>query len=159
MTTYYRDGDVLVTSERIRTDGGDYRLSELDQVWHARGRRSWRRVAGRGALGMIILVPVLVGGVGIAIALSLHASAAVTVALIVGGVLAGLAAMPLADVILELVDRSYDRGSRTLEIWGRRRGRDVLLVRTRDRRRFGQIYRAVQRATEREAHRDARARR
>jgi hypothetical protein len=44
------------------------------------------------------------------------------------------------------VDRSYDRGSRRLEIWGRVRGTDVLLLRTDNRQRFGQIYRALQRA-------------
>ena len=48
---------------------------------------------------------------------SSHASAATTIALVGGGILIGLAAAPLADVLLELVDRSYDRGSRDLEIW------------------------------------------
>jgi hypothetical protein len=51
-------------------------------------------------------------------------------------------------VLLERVDRSYDRGSRCLEIWGRVRGRDVLLLRTDNAQRFGQIYRALQRALE-----------
>ena len=62
--------------------------------------------------------------------------------------LIGLAAAPLADVLLEFVDRSYDRGSRDLEIWGRVRGADVLLLRTDNAQRFGQIYRALQRALE-----------
>jgi Family of unknown function (DUF6232) len=44
------------------------------------------------------------------------------------------------------VDRSYDRGSRRLEIWGRVRGEDVLLLRTDNAQRFGRIYRALQRA-------------
>jgi len=51
-------------------------------------------------------------------------------------------------VLLERVDRSYDRGSRQLEIWGRTPGGDVLLLRTADAARFGRIYRALQRALE-----------
>ena len=148
MITYYRDPDVLVTSTGVRMGGREYRLAELAQVWHARGRRSWSTVAGRGALGLAILIPVLVGAIGILVALALDASTAVTLALLGGGVLVGLAALPLADVLLEFVDRSYDRGSRTLEIWGRVRGQDVLLLRTANRQRFGQIYRALQRAVE-----------
>ena len=46
------------------------------------------------------------------------------------------------------MDRSYARGSRQLEIWARWRGREVRLLSTRDALRFGQIYRALQRAME-----------
>jgi hypothetical protein len=51
-------------------------------------------------------------------------------------------------VLLEHVDRSYDRGSRTREIWARTAAGDVLLLRTADNARFGRIYRALQRALE-----------
>jgi hypothetical protein len=148
MITYYRDRDVLVTSAGVRMAGREFRLGDLAQVWHRRGRRSWGTVAGRGALGLAILVPIVVGVLGIMIALVIDASAATTVALIGGGILIGLAAAPLADVVLEHVDRSYDRGSRCLEIWGRVRDGEVLLLRTDDAQRFGQIYRALQRALE-----------
>jgi hypothetical protein len=148
MTTFYRDRDVQVTSTAFRTDGRDYRLDDLAQVWHKRGARTWGAAAGRGALGLAILTPVVLGVLGIAIALVIHAPTATTIALIGGGVLVGLAAAPLADVLLERVDRSYDRGSRNLEIWGRVHGRDVLLLRTNNAQRFGQIYRALQRALE-----------
>jgi len=50
--------------------------------------------------------------------------------------------------LLDRVDRSYDRGSRPREIWGRTRHGDVLLLRTTDAARFGRIYRALQRALE-----------
>jgi hypothetical protein len=149
MITYYRDPDVLVTSTGVRISGRDYRLDELSRVWHARGRRTWSAAAGRGALGLAMLAPVVVGLLGIAIALVFHTSTGVTVALVGGGILTGLAAAPLADLLLELVDRSYDRGSRHLEIWGRVREGDVLLLRTNNAQRFGQIYRALQRALER----------
>jgi uncharacterized protein DUF6232 len=148
MTTYYRDADVLVTSAGVRMGGREYRLGEFARVWHTRGRRSWSRIAGRGALGLAILIPIAVGALGILVALVIDASVGTTVALVGGGILIGLAAAPLADVLLEHVDRSYDRGSRDLEIWGRVRGADVLLLRTGDAQRFGRIYRALQRALE-----------
>jgi uncharacterized protein DUF6232 len=146
MLTYYQDREVVVTSARVRMAGRDFAVADFDAVWHRRGRRSWGVVAGRGALGLTILIPLLIGALGIGVALLLHASTAATVALVGGGILVGLLALPLADVLLERVDRSYDRGSRNLEIWGRVRSADVLLLRTDDRRRFGQIYRALQRA-------------
>jgi hypothetical protein len=95
-----------------------------------------------------MLTPIVVGVFGIAIALAVHASVAATIALVGGGILVGLAAAPLADVLLDRVDRSYDRGSRRLEIWARVRGHDVLLLHTDNAQRFGQIYRALQRAIE-----------
>jgi hypothetical protein len=144
--TFYRDKEVLITSTGVRMSGRDYRLGDLQQVWHKRGRRDWSLVANRGALGLAMLVPIVVGALGILIALVVHASTVVTIALIGGGILIGLAAVPLADVLLEQVDKSYDKGSRRLEIWGRVRGGDVLLLQTGNRQRFGQIYRALQRA-------------
>ena len=146
MITYYRDREVLVTSTGVRMAGREYRVGDFARVWHTRGRRSWGRVAGRGALALAIITPVLVGALGILVALVIDASTSTTIALVGGGVLVGLVAAPLADVLLEAVDRSYDRGSRSLEIWARVRGADVLLLRTDDAQRFGRIYRALQRA-------------
>jgi hypothetical protein len=146
--TYYRDAEVLVSSAGIRMGRREYRLSDVARIWHRRGTRSWGAAAGRGMLGLAMLTPIVLGAVGIAIALVVRGSAATTIALIGGGVLIGLAAAPLADVLLERVDRSYDRGSRCLEIWGRIRGRDIVLLRTDNAQRFGQIYRALQRALE-----------
>jgi len=148
MTTYYRDGDVWITSSGIRLNGHDYALAELRQVWHRAGRRSWATIANRGVLGLAMLLPIAVGALGVGIALVAHASVGVTAGLIGGGILIGLAAVPLADLLLEHVDRSYDRGSRPREIWGRTRHGDVLLLRTADAARFGRIYRALQRALE-----------
>ena len=146
MLTYYKDAEVVVTSAGVRMAGREFALADFGAVWHRRGRRSWGIVAGRGAIALAILIPILVGLLGILVALVIDASTGTTVALVGGGVLAGLLALPLADVLLEKVDQSYDRGSRNLEIWGRVRGADVLLLRTDNRRRFGQIYRALQRA-------------
>jgi hypothetical protein len=148
VNTFYRDSEVWITSSGIRMNGRDLPLSALVQVWHRRGARSWGIIAGRGVLALAILAPIAIGGLGITIALLLHASATVTVALLGGGILIGLATVPVADLVLDHVDRSYDRGSRPLEIWARTPRGDVLLLRTRDRARFGRIYRALQRALE-----------
>jgi hypothetical protein len=151
MITYYRDPDVLVTSTGVRMSGREYRLSDFAQVWHRQGRRSWSAVAGRGVLGIAMIVPLVIGAVGVLVALVINASTAATVALIGGGILIGLAAAPLSDVLLEFVDRSYDKGSRRREIWARVRGSEVLLLDTDNAQRFGQIYRALQRALDHDA--------
>ncbi|GAA2705530.1 DUF6232 family protein [Actinoplanes palleronii] len=148
MTTYYRDPDVLITSSGVHMNGRQFRLSDLIQVWHTRGARSWSVIAKRGALGLTILLPLLLGALAIGVALLVHASTPHTIALVIGGVLVGLAVVPVADLVLERVDRSYDSGSRTMEIWGRVSAGRVLLLRTTDAQRFGRIYRALERALE-----------
>ncbi len=146
MTMYYRDQDVLVTSAGVRIGGRSWPLGEFEQVWHAHGRRRLRATAGRGVLGLAMLTPVVLGGVAVAVAFSLHASRNLTLIVAFAGVLLGLASVPLADVLLDRVDRSYDRGSRSRQIWGRIRGRDILLMQTDDAQRFGRVYRALDRA-------------
>ena len=148
MTTYYRDPEVLITSAGVRMNGQDFRLPELIQVWYTRGARRWGVIAWRGALGLTILIPLVAGLLAIGVATIIDASLSTTLALVVGGILLGLAAVPVADLMLERVDRSYDRGSRNLEIWGRVPGGDVLLLRTDNAQRFGRVYRALQRALE-----------
>ena len=148
MTTYYRDPEVLITSSGVHMNNQDFRLPELIRVWYTRGARDWGVIAWRGALGLTILLPVVMGLFAIGVALVIDASLATTLALLVGGVLLGLAVVPVADLMLERVDRSYDRGSRSLEIWGRVPGGDVLLLRTDNAQRFGRVYRALQRALE-----------
>jgi hypothetical protein len=151
MTTYYRDRDVQVTSAVLRVPGQEFRLGELTRVWHARGRRQWGAVAGRGFLGLAMVAPLVLGALAVVVALTLDLSTTATVAVGGGGVLLGLAAIPLSDVLLEQVDRSYDRGSHDLEIWADVRGTPTLLLRLADRQRFGQIYRALHRAVEQDS--------
>lgn len=148
MTTYYRDPEVLITSSGVWMNGREFRLPELIQVWYTKGARSWGVIAWRGALGLAVLLPLLVGALAVLVALLMDVELWTTVAMVVGGLLVGLAVVPVADLMLEGVDRSYDRGTRTLEIWGRVRGGDVLLMRTNNAQRFGRIYRALQRALE-----------
>ncbi|MEU2986420.1 DUF6232 family protein [Micromonospora aurantiaca] len=148
MITYYDDRSVQVTSTAVRVDGRSYPLAELTTVWHRRGDRSWRVLAGRGAIGAALAGPLVAAVLGIALAVWLQRSAAVTVAIVGVSVLVGLAVGPLADFLFEHLDRSYARGSREMEMWAEWRGRPVRLLHTRDAMRFGQVYRAVQRAME-----------
>ncbi|GGN02186.1 hypothetical protein FHR83_000874 [Actinoplanes campanulatus] len=148
MTTYYRDPDVLITSSGVRMNGHEFRLPELIRVWYTKGARSWGVIAWRGALGLAILLPLLAGGFAVLVALAMDASFTTTLTWVLAGALLGLAVVPVADLLLERVDLSYDRGSRNLEIWGRVREGDVLLLRTNDAQRFGRVYRALQRALE-----------
>ncbi|MGN9765888.1 DUF6232 family protein [Micromonospora sp. SD12] len=148
MITYYDDRSVQVTSTAVRVDGRTFRLAEISMVWHRRGSRSWRVLAGRGAIGAALAGPLVAAALGIALALWLDRSLTITIAIVGASVLIGLAVGPVADFLFEHLDRSYARGSRQLEIWARWRGQPVRLLCTGDALRFGQIYRAVQRAVE-----------
>ena len=148
MITYYDDRSVQVTSIAIRVDGQSFRLTDISMVWHQRGSRSWRVLAGRGAIGAALAGPLVAAALGIALALWLDRSPTVTIAIVGASVLIGLAVGPAADFLFEHLDRSYARGSRQLEIWASWRGQPVRLLCTDDKLRFGQIYRAVQRAVE-----------
>ncbi|MBM0234188.1 hypothetical protein JNW91_21480 [Micromonospora sp. STR1_7] len=148
MITYYHDRSVQVTSTAVRVDGRSYPLAEITMIWHRRGTRSWRVLVGRGAIGAALAGPLIAAVLGVAVAVWLHRSPTVTIAIVGASVLVGLAVGPVADSLFEHLDRSYARGSRQLEIWARWRGQPVRLLRTGDALRFGQIYRAVQRAVE-----------
>ncbi|MFD6661291.1 DUF6232 family protein [Micromonospora chalcea] len=148
MITYYDDRSVQVTSTAVRVDGRSYPLAELTTVWHRRGERSWRVLAGRGAIGAALAGPLVTAVLGIGLAVWLQRSAVVTIAIVGISVLIGLAVGPVADFLFEYLDRSYARGSREMEMWADWRGRPVRLLHTRDAMKFGQIYRAVQRAME-----------
>lgn len=149
MVMFYDDRSVQVTSTAVRVDGRSFPLAEISQVWHQRGSRSWRVLAGRGAIGAAMAGPLVAALLGIALAIWLHRSWTVTVAIVGASVLVGLAVGPVADILFEFLDRSYARGSRQLEIWIRWRDQPVRLIHTSDALRFGQIYRALQRAMER----------
>ncbi|MET7750259.1 DUF6232 family protein [Micromonospora sp. NPDC005367] len=148
MTTYYDDRSVQVTSTAIRVDDRVYPLAEISMVWHRRGSRSWRVLAGRGALGAAMAGPLAAAVLGVGLALWLDRSPTVTIAIVGASVLVGLAVGPVADFLFEYLDRSYARGSRQRELWVRWQGRHIRLLHTGDALRFGQIYRAVQRAVE-----------
>lgn len=152
MITYYDDRSVRVTSEAIRVAGRAYPLVELAEIWHQRGDRSWRALANRGALGIGLIGPVVAALIGITLAIRFHSSITVTIAIVGVSCLVGFAVAPVADLLFEHLDRSYTRGSHRLEIWVRWHGEPVRLIQTTDALRFGQIYRALQRAVEHRQH-------
>ncbi|MFY1633467.1 DUF6232 family protein [Solwaraspora sp. WMMB335] len=148
MITYYDDKSVRVTSAEIRVGEQVYPLAELTRIWHRRGARSWGALAGRGMVGVAFVAPVATAIIGLVTALTIDASTSVTIALVGGSILVGLAIVPLADLLLGLLDDSYDRGAYVLELWAEVRGTPILLVASRDALRMGRIQRALRRAVE-----------
>ncbi|MDM4722854.1 DUF6232 family protein [Micromonospora sp. WMMA1363] len=153
MALYYRDDVVQVTSESIRVGGLVVAIADVTYVWHDKGRTTLAvrgRVLSRGLLVLLLSLPPIVA---VVCALSLAWSVPergwrpVLVALAACVVLA-LAVTPFLEVPLGWLDRSYERGNRVHELWVQTHGQEVLLLRTPDALRFGQVYRAVQRAIE-----------
>jgi hypothetical protein len=145
VAVYYRDDTVRVTSSWVQAYGLTYPLSDLSYVWHRRTKRDLRvggRIAGRWALVTLLAAPVAIGALWLFTGWGL---AVVGLAVLVGLV---FTLTPLSEFPLMALERSYDRGSAVHEIWVQCRGTDVLLLRTNDALRFGQIYRALQRALE-----------
>jgi hypothetical protein len=148
MTTYYRDGAVEITSWAVVVKGRAYPLGEVATVWHRAGGRDAagrRTLRTRVALAVAPLAPLVAAAAVAAVGLRAESPTNRIILLTVAVVL-GLTALPLLDLVLGRVERTYDRGTRVHEIWVRWRGRDVLLLRTGDRLRFGRIYRALERA-------------
>ncbi|MFI7430483.1 DUF6232 family protein [Micromonospora sp. NPDC049836] len=154
MVLYYRDDAVQVTSEAIRAGGHVVRLADVGYVWHARGATTLAvrgRVLGRGVLVLLLSLPPLVALVCVlSLAWAAQDRGNWKLALLVLGafVAVGLVLIPFLELPLGWLDRSYERGSRVHELWVQHHGQEVLLLRTPDALRFGQIYRAVQRAIE-----------
>ncbi|MFV2086508.1 DUF6232 family protein [Micromonospora sp. LOL_021] len=148
MITYYDDKSVRITSTEIRVDQHRHPLTQVHRIWQRRGARSWSALAGRGMVGVAFLAPVATAIIGLVTALTIDASPTVTIALIGGSILVGLVIIPIADLLLGLLDDSYDRGAHLLELWADVRGTPVLLVSDRDALRVGRIHRALRRAVE-----------
>ena len=148
MITYYDDRKVRVTSDAIRVAGRSYPLRAVGRVWHVRGARSWSTVVGRGAIGAAILGPLVAAVIGIVVAITVHASTTMTVA-------AGRRVDPRrargrsAGRLPAGADGPFLRARRTRPgDVGRGRRATHPAPATADALRFGQIYRAVQRAVE-----------
>jgi hypothetical protein len=155
VTVHYEDAAIQVTSTAIRVDGDVYPIRDLTYVWHQRGRTSVRagaRRVGRGVIIFLLSIPPLVGAVcvlSLAYSAQERANWGLALTILAVGVVAAFALAPLVEIPLAWLDRSYDRGNRTRELWVQCRGREVMLLRSGDQLKFGQVYRAVQRAVER----------
>jgi Family of unknown function (DUF6232) len=155
MTTFYHDNGVHIGSSELLVDDQAYHLDDLELVWHRRGPR--------GAEGMMIImartmliVGVLAAIAGLGVAMRRVAFSALSGSVLIGGallgvVLAGTVGLFVVEGVITLIERSYEKGSVEHQIWARHHDVDVLLFATRDKLRFGKIYRALQRAIE---HRD-----
>jgi Family of unknown function (DUF6232) len=156
MTTFYRDNAVYVGSAEFQVKDQAYRLEDLELVWHKRGPRGAPGVAlilGRFVLVMAVLG--IIAGAGAAmrdVDISGYDSTTVLVGAVVGVVLAGIVGLFLVEGVITLIERSYEKGGAEHQIWARHLNTEVLLFATRDKLRFGKIYRALQRAIE---HSDA----
>ncbi|OKI89295.1 DUF6232 family protein [Micromonospora sp. CB01531] len=159
MTLYYRDDAVQVTSEAIHAGGHVVTLADVTYVWHARGPTTLAvrsRVLGRGVLVLLLSLPPLVAVVcvlSLAWAAQDRGNWQLALVVLAGCAVAALALTPFLEAPLGWLDRSYDRGNRVHELWVQHHGREVMLLRTPDALRFGQIYRAVQRAVEQQGER------
>jgi len=152
MTTFYRDRAVYIGSTELHVDDRAYRLGDLEQVWHSRGRRG---VAGVALiLVRILLVLVVLGaiaGAGVAVRdmdMSTYDPGMKLAGAIVGVILLGTIGLFVVEGLITLIERSYERGGAQHQIWARFYGEDVLLFATRDKLKFGKVYRALQRAIE-----------
>lgn len=148
MIVYYRDPSVEVTSTWIRVGERQYPFTQLSRIWYRRYARSWRAVAGRGAWGLTLFMPVIAAAIGVVVAMQLDASSGTRAIIIVAAILVGLGVGPLLDPVLGKLDESFDRGVHMHEIWVEHNGLEVRLLVTADAARFGRIYRALQRAAE-----------
>jgi hypothetical protein len=156
MTTFYRDSAVYVGSAELQVEDQAYRLDDLELVWHRRGPRGAPGVAlivGRFVL--ILAVLAIIAGAGVAmrdVDISGYDSTTVLIGAVVGVVVAGVVGLFLVEGVITLIERSYEKGGAEHQIWARHLNADILLFATRDKLRFGKIYRALQRAIE---HHDA----
>ncbi|GAA4675861.1 DUF6232 family protein [Phytohabitans rumicis] len=153
MALYYRDDNVRVTSESIQVGGQTYPIAELTYVWHTRTRltlRSGSRILGRWVLVSLLTAPLGFGALCAVSALFADWSERLGAALIglAAAAVLALALAPLLEFPLMALERSYDRGTAVHEIWVQHHGAETLLIRSEDALRFGQIYRAIQRAME-----------
>lgn len=160
MTTHYRDDEVVVTSTHLRIGAQTWRLSELEYVWHRETRPDWRvrgRTAGRGVLNILLI---LSGFAGLIVLVSIFSAGYIelklgpipTNTLIILAILLLLSGfIPIVyEWALNRIDNSYIKGDAIYEMWARVHGAELMLLRLADERRFSAIYRALQRAMERD---------
>jgi hypothetical protein len=149
MVTYYRDDALHITTTGVWIGDRQYPLHALELVWHRRTsrlRRGGYMVATRGGLVMVLVA--LVVGIGVAVwRVSVRGADPKVLA---GGILAvivvGAVAAFAIESVLGLVDRTHEHGQGVHEIWARTAHGDVLIFQSTDSLRFGQAYRALQRA-------------
>jgi Family of unknown function (DUF6232) len=152
MTTYYQDSAVYVGSAEMEVEDRAYRLDDLQLVWHQRGPR------GAHGVGIILARLVLIVAAVVALAtggwalrrvdLMQYSGGMVLAGAVLAIVLMGTVGLFVVEGVITLIERSYEKGTVEHQIWARVFNNDVLLFSTRDKLKFGKIYRALQRAIE-----------
>jgi hypothetical protein len=154
-TTYYRDNVVHISSGGVRVDDAWYPLDSLTYIWHQRTgrlRHGSYMLATRGGAVLLVIGLLIAAG---AAARRIDFSGEQQTMYIAGGILAvivigGIVAFSV-EGLLDLLDRAHDHGRGVHEIWVRTVGGDSMIYSTTDAPKFGQIYRALQRAVEQSA--------
>jgi hypothetical protein len=154
-TTYYRDNVVHISSGGVRIAETWYPLDSLTYIWHERTGRLRHGLYMIGTRGGAVLLAIgLLVAAGVAMR-RVDFDADQRTMYIAGGilgivVLGGILAFSL-EGLLDLLDRAHDHGKGVHEIWVRTREGDAMIYSTTDSPKFGQIYRALQRAVEQSA--------
>jgi hypothetical protein len=144
MTTYYRDNAVYVGTDGFQVEDQAYRLADLELVWHRRGPRGGAGVALIAGRFLLVFVVLAMRGVDF----KGYDSTTILAGAVAGVVLATAVGLFLVEGLITVIERSYEKGSVEHQIWARHSNMDILLFATRDKLRFGKIYRALQRAIE-----------
>ncbi|MGI5244831.1 DUF6232 family protein [Dactylosporangium sp. CA-139066] len=154
-TTYYRDNVVHISSGGVRVAEAWYPLETLTYIWHERTgrlRHGAYMLATRGGAVLLVIGLLIAAGV---FARRIDITGEQRTMYIAGGILAvivigGIVAFSL-EGLLDLLDRAHDHGKGVHEIWVRTAAGDSMIYSTTDSPKFGQIYRALQRAVEQSA--------
>ncbi len=152
MRTYYRDDHVHITSAAIWVDGRRYDLFEMERAWRRGGPVAARRVLiGVGVLVLALVIRAafsyesLTGGLRHDYERWLAAGTAVTVLVAVVVLVIGIIGVLVLEAALRAIEDIRGNG-RHHELWATVRGDHVMLWRTNDTLRFGQVSRALVRA-------------
>jgi hypothetical protein len=141
MRVYYQDAEICVASSGVWVDGRRYPLGVIGSAWRSR-RRSW----GRRVIIAAILLPILV-----VVELSVGV---IGWWVIPGSGLVLLALILFMHVVARLVGAAFGlraiedirQYGRSLELWASIGDSPVLLLRTDDAIKYGQVCRALTRA-------------
>jgi hypothetical protein len=141
MRVYYQDAEICVASSGVWVDGRRYPLGVIGPAWRAR-RRSWgpRVIIAAVLLPVIVVVELSVGVLGWWV--------------IPGSGLALLALILFVHLVARLVGAAFGlraiedirQYGRSHELWASVGDTTVLLLRTDDAIRYGQVCRALTRA-------------
>jgi hypothetical protein len=152
MRTYYRDKHVHITSQAFYIGDSCYPLDQLGEVWRARRSVAVRRVlVGLGIVALAVLFRVVssyvwwLGGLGRAVGRWVSGNPLTVTVVAALGLGLGMLGVLAVEAVLSAIEDIRGHG-RNLELWATVDGHPVLLWRTNDSVRFGQVCRALVRA-------------